>query len=66
MPLIVALLLGGMAAARRAPTGGDSPAACACVGAGLGLATILAVLWTQFYRTTPPWTCAGSAPWAWP
>jgi hypothetical protein len=55
MPLIVAVLLGGMAAARRALTGDDRLLRARLKVAGLGLVTILAALWYQFYRAHPPW-----------
>ena len=55
MPLIVAVALGGMAAARQTLTGDASMLRARVEVAGLGLATILAALWYQFYRAIPVW-----------
>jgi hypothetical protein len=55
MPLIVVIALGGMAAARWALTGNASLLRARIEVAGLGLATILAALWYQFYRAIPVW-----------
>ncbi len=55
LPLIVAITLGGMAAARRTLTGNASLLRARVEVAGLGLATILAALWYQFYRAIPVW-----------
>jgi uncharacterized protein YjeT (DUF2065 family) len=54
MPLMIGLLLAGMAAARRALTGTGSLPRARLRVAGLGLAVVPAVLWWQFYHAQYP------------